>query len=81
MAFAKNTFGLTINEDKPFLRPHVSQDSSGVHHKKQEEDMASQMNAGANAKIFQTNGMNEILRRTESDARIGVQRPPRIERG
>ena len=81
MAFAKNTFGLTINEDKPFLRPHVSLDSSGVHHKKPEEDTASQMNAGANAKIFQTNGMNEILRRTESDARIGVQRPPKIERG
>ena len=41
MAFAKNTFGLTINEDKPnLLRPHVSLDSSdvllfpGVHHKK-----------------------------------------------
>nr|VDC92250.1 unnamed protein product [Brassica oleracea] len=83
MAFAKNTFGLTINEDKPFLRPHVSLDSSGVHHKKLEDDTVSQMNAGANAnaKIFQTNGMNEILRRTESDARVGVRKPPRIERG
>ncbi|KAL0708874.1 hypothetical protein Bca4012_075300 [Brassica carinata] len=92
MAFAKNTFGLTINEDRPFLRPHVSLDSSGdillypnVHHKK-EEDNVSQLNSdlrnvGANPKIFQTNGMNEILRRTESDARVAVRRPPRIERG
>lgn len=51
MAFAKNTFGLTINEEKPsFLRPHVSLDSSdvllfsGVHHKKTEEDTVSQLN-------------------------------------
>ncbi|KAH0881725.1 hypothetical protein HID58_069119 [Brassica napus] len=92
MAFAKNTFGLTINEDRPFLRPHVSLDSSGdillypnVHHKKEEDNM-SQLNSdlrnvGANPKIFQTNGMNEILRRTESDARVAVRRPPRIERG
>ncbi|CAH2055333.1 unnamed protein product, partial [Thlaspi arvense] len=86
MAFAKNTFGLTINEDKPFLRPHVSLDSSdvllfsGVHHKKPEE-YTDLTNVGANPKIFQTNGMNEILRRTETDVRIGVRRPPRIERG
>ncbi|EOA32467.1 hypothetical protein CARUB_v10015744mg [Capsella rubella] len=87
MAFAKNTFGLTINEEKPsFLRPHVSLDSadvllfSGVHHKNSEED-ADLANYGANPKIFQTNGMNEILRRTESDVRVGVRRPPRIERG
>ncbi|KAH0928039.1 hypothetical protein HID58_020295 [Brassica napus] len=92
MAFAKNTFGLTINENRPFLRPHVSLDSSGdillypnAHHKKEEDNM-SQLNSdlrnvGANPKIFQTNGMNEILRRTESDARVAVRRPPRIERG
>lgn len=50
MAFAKNTFGLTINEDKPsFLRPQVSLDSSdvllfsGVHHKKSEEDTMNQL--------------------------------------
>lgn len=52
MAFAKNTFGLTINEDKPFLRPHVSLDPSdvllfsGVNHKKTEEDMVSQIEPG-----------------------------------
>ena len=87
MAFAKNTFGLTINEDKPsFLRPHVSLDSSdallfpGVHHKKSGKD-TELTNAGANPKIFQTNGMNEILRRTESDAVVDIRRPPRIERG
>ncbi|ESQ49913.1 hypothetical protein EUTSA_v10020289mg [Eutrema salsugineum] len=88
MAFAKNTFGLTINEDKPsFLRPHVSLDSSdvllfsGLHHKKISEEDTELTNVGANPKIFQTNGMNEILRRTESDVRVGVRRPPRIERG
>lgn len=51
MAFAKNTFGLTINENRPFLRPHVSLDSSGdillypnAHHKKEEDNM-SQLNS------------------------------------
>ncbi|CAN8269773.1 unnamed protein product [Cochlearia groenlandica] len=87
MAFAKNTFGLTINEDKPmFLRPHVSLDSSDVllfsdlHHKKLEDDM-DLTTVGANPKIFESNGMNEILRKTESDVRVSVRRPSRIERG
>lgn len=50
MAFAKNTFGLTINEDRPsFLKPHVSLDSadallfSGLLHKKSEGDTVSQL--------------------------------------